>query len=572
MSNIYPLTGGIHPPENKQQSLQGGLILFPTQKILTLPLSMHIGKPAVPVINVGDNIKKGQLIATADGVISASVNSPVSGTIKAIDNFAIAHPASKNIAKAPCIQIENDGLDVWHENCQPLTQYQKRDKQNIIERLINSGIAGMGGAGFPTHSKLTSNKPINRLIINAAECEPYITADHCLMLNYPEKIIEGAKILAYCLSTDATTPKITIGVEDNKADAIKKLQQLIKDECHIEVISFPTLYPSGGEKQLIQILTGTEIASGKLPVDHGIVMQNVGTTKAVYDAIIEGIPLISRITTAVGKKLHVNANFEVALGTPIQSILEYCGFEYANNPLTRIIIGGPMMGFTIEALEAPVVKTTNCLLVPSEQELALPKPALPCIRCGHCAEVCPASLLPQQLLWHAQHQNETQLQQHNLFDCIECGACSYVCPSHIPLVQYYRASKANIRANAAEKIESDKARQRFEARKLRLEQQQLEKEQRRQKRQQEAKLKKQNSDALQQTINKIKTSKSNPAEEAAKLDRQQITLEERIASYRTVIESSETPPEKIAALQAKLNNTQARLNKLLERRTALTAN
>ena len=561
--------GGIHPPENKQQSLQGGLQELPLPKLLILPLSMHIGAPAKATVTVGDKVLKGQLIASAQGFVSAAIHAPTSGTIIAVDELsAIAHPADADTAVAPCIHLQSDGLDQWRERT-PVIEYWQQPPENLLQRLNHYGLAGMGGAGFPTSVKLKPSKPIDTLIINGTECEPYITADHRLMLDRPEAIIAGTALLAYCLGQPQ---KVIIGIEDNKLDAIAALQNAISQvvseiECNIEIRSFPTKYPSGGEKQLIQILTGHEVASGKLPAELGIVVLNVGTTAAAFDAICKDQPLISRMTTVVGDSLQLQANFNILLGTPIQDIINHCGFDDSKADNNRLIIGGPMMGYALTNSQAPVVKTTNCILAPSSEELPLPPTALPCIRCGHCAEACPASLLPQQLLWFSQANNHEQLEQHNLFDCIECGACSYVCPSNIPLVQYYRASKALIRQTEADKVKADRARERFELRTLRLEKEQAEKEQRRKDRQQAAKLKQKNNpdaDLVKQAMERVKTAaaeSNDPAAELAKLERQETTLNERIQQFKADLTNDDLV-DKHALIESKLNNTQARLDKL----------
>ena len=568
--------GGIHPPENKQQSLQAGLQTLPIPELLILPLSMHIGAPAKPVVVVGDKVLKGQLIAQAQGAVSAAIHAPTSGTIVAIDQLsAIAHPAEADTAVAPCIHLQSDGNDQWRER-QPVNNYWQHKPAELLQRLSHYGLAGMGGAGFPTAVKLKPPKPIDTLIINGTECEPYITADHRLMLDDPASIIAGTALLAYCLNQPK---RIIIAVEDNKMDAIAALEKAAKHansntftgvgfDCHIDILSFPTKYPSGGEKQLIQILTGLEVPNGQIPAQIGIVVQNVGTAVAAYEAICKDQPLISRITTVVGNSLKLQANFNVLLGTPVHHIIDHCG--YTENSSNRLIIGGPMMGYALTNSLAPVVKTTNCILAPSVEELPLPPPALPCIRCGHCAEACPASLLPQQLLWHSQANHHEQLLQHNLFDCIECGACSYVCPSNIPLVQYYRASKGLIRQAEADKVKADRARERFEMRALRLEQEQADKEQRRKERQEAAKLRQKNNqetDLVTQAMQRVKAAAADsidPQAELDKLKRQETTLNERINQFNEDLNNDELS-DKHALIQSKLNNTQARLDKLLDK-------
>ncbi|NNC55601.1 MAG: electron transport complex subunit RsxC, partial [Pseudomonadales bacterium] len=302
-------------------------------------------------------------------------------------------------------------------------------------------------------------------------CEPYITSDHALMRERAEEIAQGIGILARLLKPR----EILLGIEDNKADVVENLQRELRAhdfsalcgrECSAEVITFPTKYPSGGEKQLIEILTGKQVPAGGLPAKLGIVCQNLGTAVAIADAVLRDKPLISRITTVTGEAVTTPCNFEVLLGTPVEDLLQACGYNAAQN--NRLVMGGPMMGFALLDTRVPIVKTTNCLLAPTEAELPTPPPAQPCIRCGFCAEACPASLLPQQLYWFAQGKELEKLEEHNIADCIECGACSYVCPSNIPLVQYYRAAKAEIRERDRDMQQAEYAKKRFDARQERL--------------------------------------------------------------------------------------------------------
>ncbi|HEY9032463.1 MAG TPA: electron transport complex subunit RsxC [Pseudomonadales bacterium] len=474
----WAIHGGIHPPENKQQSLQQAISPAPMPEQLVLPLSQHIGAPAEAIVAVGDTVLKGQMIAKAAGFVSVPVHAPTSGTIVAIEDRPIPHPSGMT---GCCIVLQPDNEDRWIEH-QGVADYRQLDKAALVDIIRNAGIAGMGGAGFPAAVKLNTRpgQVIETLIINGTECEPYITADDILMRERATDIIEGVKILRHIIQP---TRETLIGVEDNKPEAIAALRK-VAEGSGIEVVVFPTKYPSGGEKQLIQILTGKQVPSGGLPADIGIVCQNIGSTAAIYRAVVHGEPLISRITTVTGDAIATPRNYEVLLGTPIRHLLAAAGYQSALN--RRLIMGGPMMGFTLLDDAIPVVKTTNCVLAPSADELPAPPPAQACIRCGMCAEACPVSLLPQQMYWFARSKNHEALENHNLFDCIECGACSYVCPSNIPLVQYYRASKADIRRAQAEQKKADYSRQRFEARQARLEKIEAEKEARRLERQQKA--------------------------------------------------------------------------------------
>lgn len=513
MRKIWDIHGGIHPPENKQQSNRVAIRPAGIPAQLIYPLSQHIGAPAEAIVSVGDSVLKGQKIAEAKGFVSAPIHAATSGTIVAIEPHPVPHPSGMT---AMCIVLQADGADEWIRH-QGIPDYRSEDKSTLLQRIRDAGIAGMGGAGFPTAVKLSTRDDvvIDTLIINGTECEPYITADDMLMRERAAEIVAGINILRHIVAPTGAT---LLGVEDNKPEAIAALQEATEGSA-IDVVVFPTKYPSGGEKQLIQILTGREVPSGGLPADVGIVCQNVGTAYAVKRAIIDGEPLLSRITTVTGEACRLNANFDVLLGTPIQHLLELCEFDATRG--SRLIMGGPMMGFTLHSPSVPVVKTTNCILVPATSELPLPAPAQACIRCGMCAEACPVSLLPQQLYWFARGKEYDKLEQHNLQDCIECGACSYVCPSQIPLVQYYRASKAEIRQQKADAEKAEQSKLRFEARQARIERQEAEKAAKREARKAAAKARAANpsgdkADAVQAAIERAKAKKAStdPAQAA----------------------------------------------------------
>ncbi|OPX55278.1 electron transport complex protein RnfC [Oceanospirillum multiglobuliferum] len=466
MRSLWDFHGGIHPDENKQQSLQQPLADAPLPKKVVLPLQQHIGAASEPIVQVGDKVKTGQCIAKADGFVSANIHASISGTVVAIDEQPIPHPSGMSDL---CISIESDGLDQWVD-LTPVTDWQTADTETLIQAIAKAGIVGLGGAGFPTAVKARTRErhAIDTLVINAAECEPYITADDISMQTYPEQIIIGAQILCQLVNPSSCL----IGVEDNKSDAIKALQKAAQG-THIEVVVIPTKYPSGGEKQLIKILTGREVPSGGLPADIGVVCQNVGTTLAIAQAITLGQPLVSRVVTLTGNAFTRRQNLQVRLGTPIHELLAYAGYNAAI--ASRLVMGGPMMGFSLLSDQLPVVKTTNCILAPTAQEFPDPEPENPCIRCGMCEQACPAELLPQQLHWFAKAQEFEKAQLFNLFDCIECGACAYVCPSHIPLVQYYRFAKSEIRKESEEAKKAERAKIRFEQRQARLEREEAEK-------------------------------------------------------------------------------------------------
>ncbi|MCV6612395.1 MAG: electron transport complex subunit RsxC [Amphritea sp.] len=476
---VHSFHGGIHPPENKRQSTGAPISAAPVPSRIVLPLQQHIGLPADPVVNIGDRVLKGQLVAEAIGRISANIHASTSGTVVAIEPHAVPHMSGM---PSDCMIIEADGLDEWVEH-QGLEDYTSLPKPELIEYIRQSGIAGMGGAGFPTDVKLHlgDDHIVNTLIINAAECEPYITADDMLMRERADQILGGIEIIAHLLKP----LHIMVGIEDNKPQAIRALHEALDDSSlNIDIVIIPTKYPSGGEKQLIKLLTGVEVPSGKIPADVGIVCQNIGTTTAIYRAVTYGEPLISRIVTITGDAAGHQQNLEVRLGTLFKDLLDHT--EAERDQLYRLVVGGPMMGITVDNEEIPVIKTTNCLIAGTSIEMPPQPPAQACIRCGMCEQVCPAELLPQQLYWFAKGREFDKASHHNLFDCIECGACSYVCPSNIPLVQYYRFAKGEIRKEQEEQRKADHARLRFEARQDRLEREKIEKEERRKARAEEA--------------------------------------------------------------------------------------
>jgi len=479
MGKVFAFHGGIHPPENKKQSSRTPIARAPLPKKLYIPLQQHIGIAASPVVNVGDRVLKGQLIAEPVGRISASLHAPTSGIVRSIGPHPVPHASG---LESDCITLETDGQDEWIAH-QGLEDYTRLEPSALIEHIRQCGIAGMGGAGFPTDVKLHlgDDHIVNTLIINAAECEPYITADDMLMRERAADILSGIRIISHLLRPS----HIMIGIEDNKPQAIHALEAVLKGcELNIDIRVVPTKYPSGGERQLIQLLTGLEVPSGRIPADIGIVCQNVGTATAIHRAVHFGEPLISRVVTVTGDAVAKPQNFEALIGTPFADLLDAANLYEGR--LFRLVMGGPMMGVTVAHDQIPVIKTTNCIIAASEDEMPPAPPEQPCIRCNMCEQVCPATLLPQQLYWFSKGREFDKARNHNLFDCIECGACAYVCPSSIPLVQYYRFAKSEIRTEEAEQRKADHARQRFEARQARLEREQAEKEARRKARAEEA--------------------------------------------------------------------------------------
>lgn len=459
---LHRFHGGLHLPANKVQSSETPIRVLPVSARLVIPLAQHIGEPAAAQVKVGDQVLKGQLIARAQGYVSVPVHASSSGTVVAIIDHPIPHPSGLS---APCILIETDGEDRAAPDSLS-ADYTQLDPSELRNRIRQAGIVGLGGAGFPSFIKLNPgiHHPIATLLINGAECEPYITCDDRLMRERAQAVIAGAAILKHALNA----AECVLAVEDNKLDAAQALRSAIEQQGaeNFAVVLVPTLYPTGGEKQLIKVITGREVPSPGLPADVGVICHNPGTAVAVYQALSRGEPLISRIVTVTGAGVHEPGNLEVRIGTPIADIIAACGGY--TDAAQRLLIGGPMMGFALGSDAAPVIKTTNCLLVASRDELPLPQAPVPCIRCGACVDVCPANLLPQQLYWHAQAKDFDKVQDYSLFDCIECGCCAQVCPSHLPLVHYYRYAKTEIWNQEREREKADIARQRHEYRLFRL--------------------------------------------------------------------------------------------------------
>lgn len=473
---LHRFPGGLQLPDHKAMSTSGAIRVAPIPRELVIPLAQHIGEPALPLVEVGQQVCRGEMIAEPASAISASLHAPTSGTIIAIEDRLIPHPSGLS---ARCIVIEADGADTAID-AQPL-DWKTATPASIRDHVRNSGIVGLGGAAFPTWVKLDiEGRPaIEQLILNGAECEPYISCDDMLMRERAEEIVSGARIMLHALQT----ARCQIAIEDNKPEAESALRAALEaaNDERLELIAVPSVYPEGGEKQLIQVLTGKEVPHDGLPLDLGVVCHNVATATAVHRAIVDGEPLISRIVTVTGAGVGKPCNVVARIGTPFRELIDFCG-GYAGES-SRLIMGGPMMGFAVRSDDVPVIKATNCILAGSSEEIAPARTPMPCIRCGECAQVCPASLLPQTLYWHTRARDFDKARDYDLFDCIECGCCDLVCPSQIPLASHFRFAKTEIWGKEVERAKADIARQRHEARQARLDREAHEQEEKRRRKQ-----------------------------------------------------------------------------------------
>jgi len=436
MSKSKGLTfkGGIHPSKDgKALSSSTAIQDAPLLEEYELIIQQNIGAPPKLVVEKGDEVKKGQVLAEAGGFVSVPLHSPTSGKILKIDNI----PGPMGVP-VQAITITADGEDQWGELMAPM-DWKTAEPQAIKDRVRDAGIVGMGGAAFPTHVKLSPppEKKIDCLILNGAECEPYLTADHRLMMEYPEKVLEGAAIFGRALGVK----DIYIGVEVNKMDAIDILLAKAAD-YGVKIVGLQVKYPQGAEKHLISAITGREVPTRCLPMDVGCVVQNVGSAVAVADAVIEGKPLIDRITTVTGEPVKNPSNWRLKLGTPLIEAIKFAGGVVCEPG--KIILGGPMMGFAQKSLQVTVTKNTSGILLMKREDITQYQ-SIACIRCGKCVDACPMNLQPGSLSAAIESEKFDLADKNNLMDCVECGSCAYVCPSHRPLVQHFRRAKAEIR-------------------------------------------------------------------------------------------------------------------------------
>lgn len=431
---FFGFKGGVHPPDNKVQTSNLSTEKMEASKMLYIPMQQHIGAPLDPTVEVGERILKGQKIGDSKAFMSTTIHSPVSGVVKKIEQHVFPL-----MGKAKTVIIENDGKDEWCE-LEKIKDWEKASKEELLKIIREKGIVGIGGASFPTHIKLTPPKDckIDTLLLNGAECEPYLNSDNRLMLEDPKAIIEGIKIIKKILEIDSAI----IGIEENKPEAIDSMKKA-SEGTGIKILPLHTKYPQGGEKQLIKAALDREVPSGKLPASVGVVVQNTGTAAAIYRGVVLGEPLIEKIVTVSGNAIREPKNLKVVIGMPFSDLLEKCKVD--REKIDKLVMGGPMMGMAQFTEDVPVIKGTGGLLALTKEETNYCKPQ-PCISCGKCVDVCPMKLVPFMYGRLAISEDWDSMKKYNLMDCIECGSCSYICPSNRPLTEAIKIGKAKLRA------------------------------------------------------------------------------------------------------------------------------
>lgn len=424
--------GGVHPPDKKELSKQSPITPAEAPKRVCIPLSQHIGAPCKAAVAIGQDVKKGEVIGTPEGFVSAPVHASVAGKVAGI----VECPSATG-RMVQCVVIENNGTEEW-TTLKDNPDYLSLSPEDLRAKVKDAGIVGMGGAAFPTHVKLSppKEKPIDVVILNGAECEPYLTADYRLMIERPDDVVAGLKVLMRILGVT----KGYIGIEENKMDAVEIMTKAVAGEGTIQVVTCKVMYPQGAEKMLIKACVDREVPARGLPMDCGVVCQNIGTAVAIYEAARFGKPLIERVVTVTGAGIREPKNLMVKVGTMVSEIVAQCGG--LKEDTAKVISGGPMMGFALYTLETPVTKGTSGILALPESEVKHADKFGPCIRCGRCIEVCPMGLMPSMLSITAEKGFWEDAKAYNLFDCFECGTCTYVCPSKRPIVQLVRLAKS----------------------------------------------------------------------------------------------------------------------------------
>jgi len=563
--DVFKFNGGVHPHDHKAESTTLPIAQLPIPEKLILPLRQHVGHIPKVLVQVGDYVLKGQMLAEPEGAVSAAIHAPTSGTITAISEQIIPHPSG---LPDMCIMLTPDGKDSWAQ-LQP-TDWRNTDKKELVNSLRSSGIVGLGGATFPTHIKLRTNgkSNVHTLVINAAECEPYITCDDMLMRERADKIVNGIEIVKYLLGVETCI----IGIEDNKPQAAKTMTTACANKG-MQVKVVPTLYPSGDARRLIHLLLDIEIPNDKRSTDVGIQVFNIATVLAVYRYFEFGEPAINRIVTMTGNVAKPQ-NFEVLFGTPLQSLITAAGGAKADT--THYIMGGPMMGFDLPNEQVPITKAANCIIAAAPDLFAAPPPAMPCIRCARCADACPVNLQPQELYWFSKADNFEKARDYNLFDCIECGCCTYVCPSDIPLVQYYRYAKSEIIALDKAKEAADLARERNDFRLARIEREKLERAQKHAERSQVSKVDAKVAEAAAtETIDDSKETATNiEANTSAPTDKQAAiaaAIARAKAQKLAAASTAEAKPETVSTETAKTPADAAAMLKAKQDKQALIA-